>query len=72
MPIARVDYPFQGGVNICVDDLAERWMTLGITKNGTLLVVSHTFTEDSDSIQIRLISARHSTKREQRQYEEGQ
>lgn len=52
-------------------DTEDRWITLGKTKNGTLLVVSHTFTEDSDSIQIRLISARHFTKREQRQYEEN-
>ena len=53
-------------------DTEDRWITLGKSKNGTLLVVVHTFTEDSDSIRIRLISARHSTKQEQRQYEENQ
>jgi len=52
-------------------DTEDRWITLGKTKNGTLLIVAHTFIENSDSIQIRLISARHSTKQEQRQYEEN-
>lgn len=52
-------------------DTEDRWITLGKTKNGTLLVAIHTFTEDSESIQIRFISARPPTKREQRQYEEN-
>ena len=48
----------------------ERWVTLGKTRNGTLLVVVHTFAEHQDSATVRIISAREATKHEQRQYEE--
>jgi uncharacterized protein len=47
----------------------ERWVTLGKTKNGILLVVAHTFEEHEDSATIRVISARKATIQEQRQYE---
>lgn len=49
----------------------ERWITLGKTKNGTLLVVTHTFAEHEDCATVRIISARPATKHEQRQYEES-
>ncbi|MEK6750140.1 MAG: BrnT family toxin [Pseudomonadota bacterium] len=49
----------------------ERWITLGKAKNGTLLVVAHTFAEHEDSATVRIISARPATKHEQRQYEEN-
>ena len=48
----------------------ERWVTLGKTNDGVLLVVVHTFKEHEDSATIRVISARKATVREQRQYEE--
>ena len=48
-------------------EFEERWITLGCTKDGRLLVVSHTDDEAEDS--IRLISARSATPKEQRQYE---
>ena len=49
----------------------ERWVTLGKSTNGTLLVVVHTFIEHKDSATIRIISARRATKQEQCQYEES-
>ena len=52
-------------------DNEDRWQTLGLDRNGILLVVIHTFkqTNDSDVI-IRIISARKATQREIKQYEE--
>ena len=50
----------------------ERWLTIGLDKNGVLLVVSHTFINVSKSVsKIRIISARSATKTEAKQYEEG-
>ena len=50
----------------------ERWVTLGQTHNGQLLVVAHTFNESgANAATIRIISARPATKREQHQYEEA-
>jgi uncharacterized DUF497 family protein len=44
----------------------ERWLTLGISSTGILLVVHHTFREeDSDTVIIRIISSRKATKKEQ-------
>jgi uncharacterized DUF497 family protein len=48
----------------------ERWLTLGLDRTGTLLVVSHTFrAETESSARIRLISARKANKSEAKQYE---
>ncbi len=50
----------------------DRWITLGMDINGTLLVVVHTFEQlDENSCKIRIISARKATKRENKQYNEG-
>jgi len=47
----------------------ERWLTLGLDKTGTFLVVSHTYGEEKErSALIRLISARKATKTEAKQY----
>ncbi len=46
----------------------DRFLTLGTSVNGRLLVVSHT--EESDT--IRIISARRATRHEREFYEEGQ
>jgi uncharacterized protein len=51
----------------------ERWITLGLDRAGVLLVVCHTFREDSEagrkaSAKIRLISARRANRREAAQY----
>ena len=45
----------------------SRFVTLGVSSDGRLLVVSHTEREDS----IRIISARLATKGERKIYEEG-
>lgn len=48
----------------------ERWVTLGQVNGQHYLVVVHTYRdEQEDSITIRLISARHATKHEIKQYE---
>jgi uncharacterized DUF497 family protein len=48
----------------------ERWITLGQSRAGVLLVVIHTFRQSNpDHEDIRIISARRATKREQAQYE---
>lgn len=47
----------------------DRWITLGIDRTGTLVVVSHTYREEAEaSATIRLISARKATKNETKQY----
>lgn len=49
----------------------DRWATIGIDKNGSLLVVVHTFQQlDANCSRIRMISARKATKREIKQYQE--
>ncbi len=49
----------------------ERWVTLGETSTGNLLVVVHTWTDkDADSSVVRIISARRATAGEARQYRE--
>ena len=48
----------------------ERWLTLGVSREGKLLSVSHTYTStDPDSATVRIISAREPTRHERRQYE---
>lgn len=48
----------------------ERWITLGISSSGKLLVICHTFQElDSKTCVIRIFSSRKATKRESKQYE---
>ena len=49
----------------------DRWATIGIDKNGILLVVVHTFQQvDADCCRIRIISARKATRKESKQYQE--
>ncbi len=48
----------------------ERWITMGVARDGRLLVVSHTYIGTADhNISGRLISARTATPGERRQYE---
>ena len=48
----------------------DRWITLGLDRTGVLLVVCHTYREESEaSARIRLISARKPTRNEAKQYE---
>lgn len=47
----------------------DRWITLGLARGNALLLVVHTYSSiDAQHVLIRIISARHSTKREARQY----
>ncbi|MFH2218832.1 MAG: BrnT family toxin [Pseudomonadota bacterium] len=49
----------------------ERWITLGISEKGRLLIVIHTFQEKSeDAVTIRIISSRKATKQEIKTYGE--
>lgn len=47
----------------------DRWITLGISANGRLLVVCHTFTDETgNSATIRLISSRKAAEAETKAY----
>lgn len=49
----------------------DRWLTLGVSSTGAVLIVHHTFAEvDVDTVIVRLISSRKATTRELRQYAE--
>lgn len=53
-------------------DDEERWVSVGRSVKGNLLLVIHTFVSTGpDSAQVRLISARLASKRESQQYEQG-
>ena len=48
----------------------DRWFTLGLSALGRLLVVCHTFEEETDdSATLRIFSSRQATQRERQQYE---
>jgi len=48
----------------------DRWITLGLDHTGALLVISHTFREETPmSARVRLISARKATRTEATQYD---
>ena len=50
-------------------DSEERWITLGITSTGLLLVVNHTFVQIGiNKVKIRVISSRKATRNEINQY----
>ena len=49
----------------------DRWITLGLSANGGLLVVHHTFERiDQTRVRIRIFSSRKASRRETRQYSE--
>jgi uncharacterized DUF497 family protein len=49
----------------------DRWVTMGISERGRLLIVIHTFREEiEDDVRIRIISSRKATKRETKNYGE--
>lgn len=49
----------------------DRWLTIGISNNGRLLVVCHTYQRfDRSTAVIRIISARRATKTESQHYGE--
>lgn len=46
----------------------ERWITMGQTPEGKIVVVSHTYRGGRDEETVRIISARKATKNETNQY----
>ena len=47
----------------------ERWITIGISSKGRVLVVCHTFQKETqESATIRIFSSRKATKQENKQY----
>lgn len=47
----------------------ERWITMGISEKGRLLIVNHTFQEGSaEEVTIRIFSSRKATKKETQKY----
>jgi uncharacterized DUF497 family protein len=50
----------------------DRWVTMGISEKGRLLIVSHTFRKESDdAVTIRIISTRKATRHETASYGES-
>lgn len=49
----------------------DRWVTIGQTRQGQVLVVCHTFHQTGDRTTVRIISARPATRSERRQFESG-
>ncbi len=51
-------------------EFEERWFTLGMSSEGRLLALSHTYQHSGPiNVTVRIISAREATKRERQQYE---
>ncbi|MCD4786437.1 MAG: BrnT family toxin [Candidatus Eremiobacteraeota bacterium] len=48
----------------------ERWITMGQTGSSILIVVAHTCMDANGNELTRIISARHATGKERRQYED--
>jgi len=48
----------------------ERWLTIGMSSQGQLLVVAHTYLQSNGEESIRIINARRPTTHERRKYEE--
>jgi len=50
----------------------DRWITIGVDQSGILRVVVHTFEQvDPNTYEIRMISARKATRKEENQYTES-
>jgi len=47
----------------------ERWITMGATEKGEVIVVAHQYFVEEPEERIRIISSRRATPRERRQYE---
>lgn len=50
-------------------EIEDRWFTLGMSSDGKLLAVAHTYqSTEPAKVQVRIISAREATRREREQY----
>jgi len=81
--LAKHGVAFEQAATVLADPLAltvfdaahshdeERWFTLGMSREGRLLALSHTFVATGpERTRVRLISAREATRNERRQYTE--
>lgn len=81
--IAKHGVRFEQAATVLLDALAltvfdaahstyeERWFTLGLSSQGQLLAVAHTYAATGpDTARVRIISAREATRAERRQYED--
>ena len=49
--------------------LEDRWIMMGLSKTGRLLIVCHTFQEENkEAVSIRIFSSRNATKKESKLY----
>jgi len=74
IPFEKVQEIFEDPLHLSVLDerftyFEERWITMGQTKNGEILVVAHLYVVDQEDEKIRIISARKATRTERKQYE---
>ena len=82
--LSKHEVDFREAMTVMLDPLAmtffdtehsedeERWISVGRSRNGTLLLVVHTFTATgSSNALVRIISARAATRHERQQYEQG-
>ena len=52
-------------------EIEDRWITMGISETGRLLIVIHAFRDESeDAVTIRIVSSRKATKQEIKTYGE--
>ena len=52
-------------------EFEDRWVTLGISDKGRILVVCHTFVQlNTDTVRIRIFSSRKANQQEQKNYNE--
>jgi uncharacterized DUF497 family protein len=47
----------------------ERWITMGQTQDGDILVVAHLYVVEKEDEKTRIISARNATRKERKDYE---
>ena len=56
------------GFDAAHSETEERWFTLGMSSEGKLLAVAHTYQPTQSAKEVRIISAREATRREREQY----
>ena len=49
----------------------DRWITIGLSQQGILLIVCHIFRESTQRILVRIFSARKASRKESMAYKEG-
>ncbi|MGB1257960.1 MAG: BrnT family toxin [Thiolinea sp.] len=63
--------PLHVSIQDRIENGEERWQTLGMVQNYTLLLVAHLVWDETDSTEVvRIISAREATPRERKLYEQ--